>query len=69
MLQFISSLLLKQSVASYVNQNTPMYAAFLDASTAYDRVNQAVLFKKLSVRDMPMCFVRLLQFWYSYQFT
>ena len=58
---------MKQSIASYVNQNTPVYAAFLDASKAYDRVNHAVLFKKLIARDVPMCFVRLLQFWYSHQ--
>ena len=53
--------------ASYVNQNTPVYAAFFDAFKAYDRVNHAVLFKKLIARDVPMCFGRLLQFWYSHQ--
>ena len=58
----LCAFLLKQSIASYVNQNTPVYAAFLDASKAYDRVNHAVLFKKLIAHDVPMCFVRLLQF-------
>ena len=63
----LCTFLLKQTIASYVNQNTPVYGAFLDASKACDRVNYAVLFNKLIARDVPMCFVRLLQFWYSHQ--
>ena len=63
----LCAFLLKQSIASYVNQNTPVYAALLDVSKAYDRVNHAVLFKKLIAHNVQMCFVRLFQFWYSHQ--
>ena len=44
-------------------KNTSNYSKAI----SYDRFNHAVLFKKLIARDVPMCFVRLLQFWYSHQ--
>ena len=54
----LCAFLLKQSIASYVNQDTPVYAAFLDASKAYDRVNHAVLFKKIIAHNVLMCFAQ-----------
>ena len=44
-----------------------MYCAFLDASKAFDQVNHYMLFKKLIERNMPICFVRILYYWYSKQ--
>ena len=38
--------LLKQAVSFYNKHDTPVYATFLDASKAYDRVDHFMLFKK-----------------------
>ena len=59
--------LCKQAVFYYVNQKSPVFSTFLDASKAFDRVNHKLLYKKLSNRNVPACFVRLLAYWNSTQ--
>ena len=54
--------LLKQTVSCYVNKETPVFSAFLDA--AFDRTNHNLLFAKLIKRNVPMYIVRLLLCWY-----
>jgi len=44
-----------------------VYAAFLDASKAFDKVNHGKLFRKLLSNGTPVCIVRLLWHWYSEQ--
>ena len=63
----MSVFLLKQTISSYVDRNTPVFAVFLDASKAFDKVNHDVLFQKLIVRGVPLYFVRLLLYWYQTQ--
>lgn len=59
--------LLKQVISSYVLHKSPVYATFIDASKAFNRVNHGKLFQKLEARNVPTCFVRLLKYWYSAQ--
>ena len=59
--------LLKQIISSYLQQGSPSFSVFLDASKAFDRVSHELLFKKLLLRDVPPCFIRLLRYWYRQQ--
>jgi len=56
-----------QTVSYYVNKETPVFSAFLDASKAVDRTNHNLLFAKLIKRNVPTCIVRLLLSWYRQQ--
>ena len=38
----------------YTGHNTPAYTCFLDASKAFDRVNNWTLFTKLIYSDIPL---------------
>ena len=59
--------LLKQAISYYITRGSPIFCVFLYASKAFDRVNYYLLFQKLIVRNVPMCFVRLLVYWYIQQ--
>ena len=59
--------LLKQIADRYNECGTPVYTVYSDASKAFDRVRHSTLFVKLINRNMPMCFVGILERWYSEQ--
>ena len=59
--------LLEQIISYYLQQSSPIFSVFLDASKAFDRISHELLFKKLLLRDIPPCFIRLLQCWYCQQ--
>ena len=59
--------LLKQIVSHYNQHVSPVFAIFSHASKAFDKVNHSLLFEKLVNRNVPIIFVRLLQYWYSNQ--
>ena len=53
---------LKQVVDYYVNHGSPIFSVFNDSSKAFDKVSHNILFEKLTERNIPSCFVRLLCF-------
>ena len=57
----------KQIVQLYLEQSSCVYVCFLDISKAYDRVNHFKLFRKLIKRNLPLCIVKLLVYWYCSQ--
>ena len=59
--------LLKQANSYYITRGSPIFCVFLNASKAFDRVNHYLLFQKLIVRNVSMCFVRFLVYWYTQQ--
>ena len=58
---------LKEVIDFYHSQSTSIYMCFMDASTAFDRVNHWTLFKKLIDRGTPLIFVRIIMQWYTTQ--
>jgi len=54
------TMILKETVAYYLNKGSPVFCTFLDASKAFDRVNYCKLFRLLIKRDLPACIIRVL---------
>jgi len=60
---------LKESLAYYVNNNSPVYCSFLDATKAFDRVNYSKLFRLLIRRNLPLLLVRIMLNFYISNFV
>ena len=58
---------MKQIVHYYISKSSPVYACFLDASKAFDRVNHYKLFSKMIKCGIPIFVVKLIMYWYSQQ--
>ena len=58
---------LKETVNFYTAKGSPIYACFLDASKAFDRVCHSKLFHILSSRGVPAPYLKLLMKWYRTQ--
>ena len=58
---------LKETIQYYLNSSTPVFACFLDASKAFDKVCHFTLFSKLLARGLPILVLRLIVFMYTTQ--
>ena len=58
---------LKEVVLSHFKSNTPVYAAFMDISKAFDKVNYSILFSKLLKLNIPLVYIKILFSIYSNQ--
>ena len=58
---------LKEVVQYYTVRGSPVFACFLDATKAFDRVNHCLLFNKLLDTGWPPSIVKALYIWYGTQ--
>ena len=59
--------ILKETILSYLKFNTPVYAAFLDISKAFDNVNHKDLIQKLLNLNIPLIYLKIIYVWYRNQ--
>ena len=55
---------LKSCVDFFTKRGSNVYVAFLDFSKAFDTISHSGLFLKLMDRNVPLCFLLLIMFWY-----
>ena len=58
---------IKQVISFYSQSNTPIYATYLDASQAFNKVDHRILIEKLMKRGLPGYFINLLINWFDNQ--
>ena len=56
---------LKSCIDYFTKRESNVYVAFLDFSKAFDTISHCGLFLKLINRDVPLCFLLLIMFWYT----
>ena len=56
---------LKQCVTYFCNNGSNVFAAFLDCTKGFDKVDHCGIYLKLMDRQVPVCFLRLLMYWYG----
>ena len=56
---------LKECVEYFTSRGSNIFAAFLDCSKGFDKVNHNGMYIKLMNRGIPLCFLNLLIYWYS----
>ena len=59
--------MLEETIRHYNSLGSNVYASFIDASKAFDRVNHLKLFETLLIRNVPKVLIRLLIYWYANQ--
>ena len=58
---------LKEAILKYHALSSNVYPCFLDASKAFNRVNQSKLFDTLVKRGVHFYIIRIIRFWYTSQ--
>ena len=58
------SFVVQETVEYFNTRGSPVFACFMDASKAFDRVSHDLLFSVLEERDFSMVVLRLLESWY-----
>ena len=61
------SMLVKEAISYYVNNNSQVSCVFLDATKAFDKVEYSKLFELLLDRQLPPCIIRALLNMYTGQ--
>ena len=56
---------MKSTVDHFLNHGSNVYVAFLDCTKAFDRISHHGLFSKLISRNIPLCILLCLIYWYS----
>ena len=57
----------KNVISRYMHEGTSVFACFLDATKAFDLVNDETLFNRLLERKFPLHLTRFLLSWYKDQ--
>ena len=55
---------LKSCINYFTKRNSNVYVAFLDYSKAFDTISHSGLFLKLIDRNVPLCFLLVVMYWY-----
>ena len=56
---------LQSTIDYFTSRGSNVFAAFLDCSKGFDKVNHDGIFIKLMKRDVPLCVLNILIYWYS----
>ena len=56
---------LKSTINHFTERDSNVFVAFLDFSKAFDTISHCGLFLKLINRNVPLCFLLLIMFWYG----
>ena len=56
---------LKTCIDYFTSRDSSVYVALLDYSKAFDTISHSGLFIKLMERNVPLCFLLVIVFWYS----
>ena len=56
---------LRNCVDYFTNRGSNVFAAFLDCTKGFDKVDHSGIFLKLIQRKVPLCIINILIYWYS----